>query len=178
MISHFTYLLCRCVSEHSRTTTCWWIKLLQPNMEWVQGGFRHHKRQLLARQRTTTHTDPVNKYKLRFELQSNASGLWYWAEYDTFTVGDESTSYKLTIGGFSGNSLDALKYSNGAKFSTMDHDNDLWSGNCAQQNGGGFWYSNCGCSHITETGDKFYWHHMSSSSDYKLRTSRMWLVCR
>ena len=83
-----------------------------------------------------------NKYKLRFELQSNASGLWYWAEYDTFTVGDESTQYTLTVAGFNGNvireAILQLQWLNRMKFSTKDRDNDMSSNNCAQFWGGGF----------------------------------------
>lgn len=127
-----------------------------------------------------------NKYKLRFELQSNASGLWYWAEYDTFTVGDESTQYTLTVGGFTGNvTVDAMNsgsIQNGMKFSTKDRDNDRDSGiNCAPSRGGGFWYNSCGWCYVNGAGGYFYWAYMSSSSseyDYILRASRMWLVCR
>jgi ficolin len=120
-----------------------------------------------------------NKYKLRMELQSKASGLWYWAEYDTFRVGDESTQYTLTISGFSGNvGKDAMDYHNGMKFTTKDRDNDLNYVNCAQERSGGFWYNACAYSCVNAAGDWFYWGHMSSSSDSYLRTSRMWLVCR
>jgi hypothetical protein len=109
--------------------------------------------------------------------------MWYWAEYDTFTVGDESTNYTLTVDGFNGNvTQDAVNYQNGMKFSTKDRDNDMSSdGNCAQQFGGGFWYNNCGDCRVNGAGDSFYWYCMSIS-DYVyrvyLRTSRMWLVCR
>ena len=128
-----------------------------------------------------------NKYKLRFELQSNNSGLWYWAEYDTFTVGDECAQYRLTIGGFHGNvTQDAMTTTgtfnlNGMKFSTKDRDNDMWSGfNCAQYHGGGFWYcDHCAWCGVNGAGVEFAWYSMSSSSsDYYLRASRMWLVCR
>ena len=121
-----------------------------------------------------------NKYKLRFELQST-SGLWYWAEYDTFTVGDESTQYTLTVAGFNGSvSYDAMNRHNGMKFTTQDRDNDMWSGgNCASQwIGGGFWYNSCNYCDVNGVGDWFSWRYMSSSSDETLLTSRMWLFCR
>lgn len=122
-----------------------------------------------------------NKYKLRVELQSKASGLWYAAEYDTFRVGDESTQYTLTVGGFSGNvSSDGLNYQNGMKFSTKNRDNDVYSDfDCAQSRNGGFWYSNCAKADINAAGDEYFkWYSLADSSDNKLRTSRMWLACR
>ena len=122
-----------------------------------------------------------NKYKLRFELQSTIDGLWYWAEYDTFTVGDESTQYTLTVAGFSGNVIqDAMNGVNGIKFTTKDRDNDVFFWNCAQWYGG-FWFSSrCGWRYVNGNAVdcEFSWSYMSSHTDWALRTSRMWLVCR
>jgi len=120
-----------------------------------------------------------NKHKLRFELQST-SGLWYWAEYDTFTVGNESTKYTLTVAGFNGNvTEDAMNTHNGMKFSTKDRDNDVdSSSNCAQSYNGGFWYNGCMNCGVNNAGEYFFWEYMGSDSDWFLRASRMWLVCR
>ena len=53
-------------------------------------------------------------------------------------VGNELTKYKLHIHGFlGGNSGDSLLGHTGMKFTTIDQDNDIWSGNCAV-------VSNCG----------------------------------
>jgi len=121
-----------------------------------------------------------NKYKLRFELQSKATGLWYWAEYDTFTVGNESTQYTLTIDGYSGNvGWNALNDHNGAKFSTWDRDNDVYRvNNCARERGGGFWYIWCDVCQLNAAGFSFQWSYLTTHCDVILRTSRMWLVCR
>jgi len=67
-----------------------------------------------------------------------------YAEYSTFRVLSEADSYKLQVGGYSGNSgSDALNHQNGEKFSTYDRDNDPYSGNCVAWFGGGFWYDAC-----------------------------------
>jgi len=80
------------------------------------------------------------EYKLRFDLQAFASGHWYWADYSTFIVDNETTNY--TIGGYSGNAGDAMSYHNGGMFTTFDRDNDgQTNGNCAIEAGGGFWYT-------------------------------------
>jgi len=67
-----------------------------------------------------------NRYKLRFDLQQNGSGTWYYAEYSTFRVGllSEADNYTLQVGGFSGNAYDSFRYHNGLKFTTFDSDND------------------------------------------------------
>ena len=61
--------------------------------------------------------------KIRFDLQL-LNGLWYFAQYSTFSVGDLSTNYVLQIGGYSGNLSDAMAYHNGQPFSTYDKEND------------------------------------------------------
>ena len=61
--------------------------------------------------------------RIRFDLQL-LNGSWYYAEYTSFSVDDASTSYTLTIGGYSGNLWDAMAYHNGMQFSTYDFDND------------------------------------------------------
>ncbi|CAL4101409.1 unnamed protein product, partial [Meganyctiphanes norvegica] len=84
------------------------------------------------------------------------------AQYKEFTIGDEETGFKLTIGGYSGDAGDALTYSNGRKFTTRDKDNDgSGSSNCAMltYERGGFWYNNCAitypCSVLRKKGDSF-----------------------
>ena len=119
---------------------------------------------------------------LRFELQSWLTQQWHWAEYDTFNVGNESTNYTLTVGGYTGNtSSDAMSIHSGVEFTTKDRDNDPWSSvNCAQSSGGGFWYKACAYCNINAVvgpGYDFGWYYLSSNTDWKLTTSRMWLVC-
>ena len=45
--------------------------------------------------------------------------------YESFSVGDASTNYRLTIGTYSGTARDSLEYLNNMAFSTKDRDNDV-----------------------------------------------------
>eukprot|EP00105_Crassostrea_gigas_P023117 XP_011442851.1 PREDICTED: fibrinogen C domain-containing protein 1 [Crassostrea gigas] len=67
------------------------------------------------------------------------------AKYSSFSVGDKSTKYALSISGYSGDAGDALVFDhNGKAFSTADADSDSsQTVNCAQKHKGGWWYSNC-----------------------------------
>merc|ERR1712130_420175 len=66
--------------------------------------------------------------------------------------------YMLTVVGFN-NTLSTLGDSmitnissanlNGMKFSTKDKDKDEWSGNCAEDRTGGWWYNECALIHLT-----------------------------
>ncbi|XP_057304644.1 ficolin-1-like [Hydractinia symbiolongicarpus] len=64
----------------------------------------------------------------------------YRIKYGLFEIGDESTKYRLKTAGYSGDGGDWLKYSNGAKFSTYDNDNDATGSNYALTYGG-FWFT-------------------------------------
>ena len=80
---------------------------------------------------------------LRVDL-GDFEGNTAYANYSTFSVGDGSTEYILTVGGYSGTAGDSLVYDNGMRFSTRDNDNDLRSGsNCAQLLTGAWWYNSC-----------------------------------
>ena len=95
--------------------------------------------------------------QVRFDLQDRADGTWHYALYSNFSVGDSSTNYTLTIGGYSGDTgYDAMAYYNGQQFTTYDADHDGWSGNCAWDHGGGFWYASCASALIT-TSSYFAW---------------------
>jgi len=123
-----------------------------------------------------------NRYKLKFDLQQNGTGNWYYAEYSTFRVLSEADNYKLQAGGFSGNaSYDSFsQHHNGAQFTTFDRDNDLWSSNnCAESLGYGFWYYNCnwcGVNGASSSPVGFYWTALPG--DGSLQLSRMWLECK
>ena len=88
------------------------------------------------------------------------SGNWYYPQYKTFQVGNESTKYQLYIGNFTGDGGDSLSYSHKAKFSTYDKDYDTNSGNCASSYRGGWWYYSCAQGKLT--GDPY----ASSTSAY------------
>ncbi|XP_019631267.1 PREDICTED: tyrosine-protein phosphatase Lar-like isoform X1 [Branchiostoma belcheri] len=86
-------------------------------------------------------------YKLAVKLE-DWNGTVAEVQYSQFSVGGYDSSYTLQIGGYTGTTPgDSLTISNGAKFSTMDQDNDgNVTYNCAQYNGrGGWWYPmSCG----------------------------------
>ena len=84
---------------------------------------------------------------LRVDLQ-DFSGNKTYAKYSTFNVGDSDTKYKLLVGGYTGNAGDSLTWHNEMKFSTKDHDNDVYNLNCAVLHKGGWWYRHCHSSNI------------------------------
>eukprot|EP00058_Branchiostoma_floridae_P001332 XP_002586820.1 hypothetical protein BRAFLDRAFT_62198 [Branchiostoma floridae] len=87
-------------------------------------------------------------YRMRIDLVDWNNESRY-AEYSTFRVSGESDGYLLQISGYSGTAGDAMAYSNGQRFSTVDRDNDDWSGHCSQLYGqGGWWFENCGASYL------------------------------
>ncbi|XP_019638402.1 PREDICTED: ficolin-1-like, partial [Branchiostoma belcheri] len=75
-----------------------------------------------------------------------------FARYSTFSVGDSTSKYTVTISGFTGDVTDDLtpaearRSINGNMFSTKDHDNDANSANCAVSFGpSGWWFpESCG----------------------------------
>ena len=80
------------------------------------------------------------------------TGLWYSAEYSTFSVSDEAGKYLLTAAGYSGDAGDALTattpahhISDGKMFSTPDSDNDQCGTgcSCAAVHGSGWWFHSC-----------------------------------
>ncbi|CAG2199449.1 unnamed protein product [Mytilus edulis] len=84
-------------------------------------------------------------HELRIDVE-DWDGNKRYAVYKSFSVGDTSTKYQLTIGKYSGNAGDGMSYFNGMKFSTYDQDNDKHgSTNCADHSTfkGGWWYNNC-----------------------------------
>ncbi|XP_058528431.1 tenascin isoform X1 [Ochotona princeps] len=80
-------------------------------------------------------------YELRVDLQDH--GETAFAVYDTFSVGDAKTRYRLKVEGYSGTAGDSMAYHNGRSFSTYDKDTDSAITNCALSYKGAFWYKNC-----------------------------------
>ena len=69
----------------------------------------------------------------------------YYAQYSTFSIGDASTQYRLSVSGYNstGTAGDSLLYHNGSSFSTRDNAND--NKNCASVFAtGGWWFSHLG----------------------------------
>ena len=73
-----------------------------------------------------------------------------YAQYTTFSVGNSTTKYTLTVGGYSGTAGDSLTgRHNRRKFTTRDNDNDSRSDiNCAIRWYGAWWFSHCFWSHL------------------------------
>ncbi|KAK2865924.1 hypothetical protein Q7C36_001980 [Tachysurus vachellii] len=101
-------------------------------------------------------------YVLRIEMV-DWEGIKKFADYAVFKVGPEVDQYRLTYayyyGGEAGDAFDgfafgddvsdkALTSHNGLQFSTPDRDNDRYSGNCAKQDGSGWWMNQCHAAHL------------------------------
>jgi len=84
------------------------------------------------------------------------SGLWYSADYSTFSISDEAGNYRLTVAGYSGDAGDAMVgpahvnfRADGYMFSTPDRDNDIASTfNCAAYRLSGWWFGWCTLSDL------------------------------
>lgn len=89
-------------------------------------------------------------------------------------MGSEEDKYRLTyayfLGGEVGNALDGFDFGddpsdksftshNGMQFSTYDNDNDKFEGNCAEQDGSGWWMNRCHAAHLN---GKYYTGKVSS----------------
>ena len=85
------------------------------------------------------------------------------ADYAMFKVGPEVDMYRLTyayyFGGDAGDAFDGFDFGddpsdkfytshNGMQFSTSDKDNDKFQGNCAKQDGSGWWMNRCHAAHL------------------------------
>ena len=87
---------------------------------------------------------------LRVELE-DWTGVRVFARYGRFNIGDEQMQYRLEVDSYSETAEDSLtgghNHSNMA-FSTKDRDNDRYSGNCAVENTGAWWYNICQYSNL------------------------------
>ena len=83
-------------------------------------------------------------WTLRVELEDFYGNVTY-AEYSDFSIGDNSTYYRLSFEEYRGIAGDSLKYYADAAFSTFDEDRDTKNKfNCAQYFQGAWWYGR-GC---------------------------------
>ena len=92
-------------------------------------------------------TQDGTDYTLRVDLEDFENEKRY-AKYSTFNIGDNTTDYTITVGGYSGDAVDSLAYHNGMKFSTKDRDNDLCVCMCAHVNTGAWWYRACSYTNL------------------------------
>ncbi|KAG9344077.1 hypothetical protein JZ751_012557 [Albula glossodonta] len=101
-------------------------------------------------------------YILRIEMV-DWDGVRKHADYAMFKVGPEADMYRLTYayyyGGDAGDAFDGFDFGddpsdkfytshNGMQFSTSDKDNDKYQGNCAKQDGSGWWMNRCHAAHL------------------------------
>ncbi|AWP05358.1 putative fibrinogen gamma chain [Scophthalmus maximus] len=99
---------------------------------------------------------------LRIELV-DWEGNKRYADYTMFKLGSEADMYRLTygfyLGGDAGDAFAGFDFGddpsdkfytshNGMQFSTFDKDNDKYDGNCAQQDGSGWWMNRCHAAHL------------------------------
>ncbi|XP_013384954.1 fibroleukin isoform X2 [Lingula anatina] len=109
-------------------------------------------------------------FMLKIEIWNIYESKSFYAQYGYFRVANEAKNYSLHVQGYSGNAGDNLNYGSilgpfyhhGRAFTTLDRDNDRWhAGNCAQTNGGGWWYDNCLTADLN--GD-LYWYPLGTIS--------------
>ena len=123
---------------------------------------------------------------LRVDL-TRFNGDTAYAQYTTFSIGNNSAEYTLSIGGYSGTAGDSLNWHNGMRFTTYDNDNDANSGgNCASSSNyyGAWWYNYCYSSNLNgyyytsaETNTKSA-NWVSWTSSYEsLKATEMKLKC-
>ncbi|KAJ3615329.1 hypothetical protein NHX12_018897 [Muraenolepis orangiensis] len=101
-------------------------------------------------------------YVLRIELV-DWQGIQRYADYNSFRIGAEADKYRLFYsyfkGGDAGDAFDGFDFGddvsdkiytshNGMQFSTPDNDNDKYDGNCALQDGSGWWMNRCHAGHL------------------------------
>ncbi|KAG9270287.1 angiopoietin-related protein 2 [Astyanax mexicanus] len=86
-------------------------------------------------------------YKLLVTLE-DWSGRKTFAEYASFRLEPETDFYKLRVGRYHGNAGDSLTWHNGKQFTTLDRDHDVYTGNCAHYQKGGWWYNACAHSNL------------------------------
>ncbi|XP_021344865.1 ficolin-2-like [Mizuhopecten yessoensis] len=84
----------------------------------------------------------LGETEMRIDLE-DFENITVYADYASFWVGDETTSYRLHVSGFSGSAKDTLAYHNGSAFTTKDDDNDICTCDCATMYTGAWWYRKC-----------------------------------
>jgi len=106
--------------------------------------------------------------QMRIDMVGSSGGKYY-ARYERFQIGSEiSRKYTLNVNGYTGNYNDYLSYLNNMKFSTIDQDNDLNSGSCAQSYKGGWWWNSCYSGGVLTSRYVIYGDSTDSNTGYGL----------
>ncbi|XP_015273424.1 PREDICTED: fibrinogen-like protein 1-like protein [Gekko japonicus] len=111
-------------------------------------------------------TSSSRPYILRVKLVDLNAEI-KWGEYEPFLIEDEASQYRIRLGLYKGNAVDALTQDTEAylhdnqKFTTKDKDNDNYFQNCAKLEyngipGGGWWYDACAGANLNRR-NVIYW---------------------
>ncbi|XP_034045015.1 fibrinogen gamma chain [Thalassophryne amazonica] len=136
---------------------------------------------------TTSSTVPT---VLRIDLV-DWDGNKKYADYAMFRLSPESDMYRLTYayysGGDAGDAFEGFDFGddpsdkfftshNGMQFSTFDKDNDKYDGNCALQDGSGWWMNRCHAAHLN---GKYYQggtYTKKDAGDYGYDNGIIWVT--
>ena len=106
-------------------------------------------------------------------VELKISGTKKVAQYQSSSMKDERSKYKMEILEFSGNVTDYLNYNNNGNFSTYDQDNDGSSAHCAQLYKAGWWYKKCYIANLNGPyNNGVWWQHntiRTTFSEMKIR---------
>lgn len=105
----------------------------------------------------------LNSLYVYFRFNNNSI---FHQKYAEFSVGAESTNYQLHLAGPTTGSLGDRMINtgssntelNGMLFSTLDRDNDRYSGHCATKYSGGWWFNNCHDAYLNGPWAPENWH--------------------
>jgi len=103
--------------------------------------------------------------KLRISLRAfTRDNGGKYGQWNNFFVASEAQKYRLTVSKFEDHGVgNSLAYHSGRPFSTYDHDNDVWSSNCAAYFHGAWWYGAC---HHSNLNGKYYKYPGSHPANY------------
>lgn len=137
-------------------------------------------------------TQSVIPYVLRVELE-DWSGVKSYADYSTFRVAPEVDKYRMTYAyfmqGTAGDAFDGYDFGddpsdkfvtshNGMQFSTFDNDNDKFEGNCAEQDGSGWWMNKCHAAHLNGRYYKGGVYTQTDTGDSRFDNGIIWATFR
>ncbi|XP_048468493.1 fibrinogen-like protein 1-like protein isoform X2 [Rhincodon typus] len=106
-------------------------------------------------------------YKIKFLLRDRRNKQRF-ADYDLFSIGNETSGYRLNLGRYTGNAGNSMVLTGSTtvhdnmKFSTFDRDQDRSRSNCAQSSRGAFWYN--GCFRVNLNARYIYWYSLCTNN--------------
>ncbi|XP_034318734.2 ficolin-2 [Magallana gigas] len=120
---------------------------------WVEykNGFGNLRSEFWLGNEKLHHLLSQGTHEMRMDMEDFDNQTRY-VKYSSFNLGDESSKYKVTLSGFSGNvgecftTADSNTVLNNMKFSTWDQDNDNNPYRCAVGWQSGWWHNSCGCA--------------------------------